>query len=280
MLSPVISNARPSMTSRSNPVGDLRALAPRLHRCEQDSNSIVAVPTTYLPGMEKIKMFLRALGCGFLMTFGVLGCAGNVAGARPSDMSQQQHESAAAAHSIEATDCTEDLGSCWGSKSNEEHKKQADEHRRVAAAHSAAGRALSDAEKRACQGVSEADRDISPFLHRESIAEVRPLTRATAAPSGEAYGEGETQVPAGATIVLLPAAGVTAERLERIVQCHIARNAALGNNLKDMPLCPLVPKGVTATATSTGNGFAVNISSDDQGTAAEILRRARALHPG
>ena len=241
-------------------------------------------------------MYRRALGCGFLMTFGVLGCAGSVEGARPSDMTEQQHESAAASHNREATDhaqkydpkaltefddCTQYLGSCWGSNPTEEHKKQADEHRRIAAAHSAAGQALGEAEKRACQGVSEADRDVSPFVHRESIAEVRPLTRTAATFGGGAYGgERATQEPAGATIVLLPAAGVTAERLERIVQCHIARNAALGNNLQEMPLCPLVPKGVTATATSTGNGFAVNISSDDKGTAAEILRRARALHPG
>lgn len=150
----------------------------------------------------------------------------------------------------------------------------------MAAAHSAAGQALDGAEKRACQGVSQADRDISPFLHRDSITEVRPLTRSSGA-SDDVYGsERAVEQPAGATIVLLPAPGVTAERLERIVQCHIARNAALGNNLQEMPLCPLAPKGVTATATSTGNGFAVSISSDDKGTAAEILRRARALHPG
>ena len=240
-------------------------------------------------------MYRRALGCGFLTTFSIWGCAGSVTGARPSDMSQQQHESESALHNHEAAehsqsynpkaltefdDCTQYLGSCWGSNPTEEHKKQTDEHRRVAAAHHAAGQALGDAEKSACQGVSEPDRDISPFLHRESIAEVRPLTR-TAAPFDGAYsGEHATEEAAGATIVLLPAAGLTAERLQRIVQCHIARNAALGNNLREMPLCPLVPKGVTATATSTGNGFAVNISSDDKGTAAEILRRARALHPG
>ena len=72
-------------------------------------------------------MYRRALGCVFVVTFSVLGCAGNVDGARPSDMSEQQHESAAAAHDREATeharkydpkaltefdDCTEYLGSC------------------------------------------------------------------------------------------------------------------------------------------------------------------------
>ena len=58
---------------------------------------------------------------------GVLGCAGSVTGARPSDMSQEGHEAAAASEQQEATqhaneydpkaltvidDCTQYLGSC------------------------------------------------------------------------------------------------------------------------------------------------------------------------
>ena len=171
------------------------------------------------------------------------------------------------------------LGFLLGSNPTEGHNKQAEQHRRAAEAHGAAARVLGEAETRACQGVSEADRDMSPFRHREAISEVKALTRMVNGPLDTAYGGGERAVdePAGATIVLLPAAGVTAERLERIVQCHIARNAALGNNLQEMPLCPLVPKGVSATVTSNGNGFAVNISGADKATAAEILRRAQAL---
>lgn len=229
--------------------------------------------------------------CAILVAAGSLGlgCGGGVAGARPSEMSQQQHEAAGAQHAQESsqharqydpkavdrvyTDCVEYLGSCWSTNPTEEHKKQAEDHMKMATAHRAAARALGDAEARACQGVSEADRDISPFFHREAIVEVKPLGQVVNPETRP------SKYPAGATIVLLPAPGVTAERLERVVQCHIARNAALGNNVPEMPYCPLVPKGISATVTSTGNGFAVNITADDEATAAEVLRRAQALAP-
>jgi len=231
----------------------------------------------------------RAIEFGLLMMPGMLGCGGTVANARPSDMSQAQHESAGTQHAREATEhaqqydpnatgtvaqCDQYLGSCWASNPTEEHKEQAEEHRRAAAAHRAAARVLIDAEARACQGVSEADRDISPFFHRAAIAEVRPLTREV---GGAVSSERATEEAAGATIVLLPAAGVTAERLQRIVQCHVARNAALGHDVPEMAYCPLVLKGVSADVTSAGNAFAVNVSAEDQATAAEVLRRARAL---
>ena len=240
----------------------------------------------------RMEMNRKVIELAALVMAGSLGfaCGGGVAGARPSDMSEQQHAAVAEQHQKEAdqharqydpkavdkvyTDCVQYLGSCWSTNPTEEHKKQADEHMRMAAAHRAGARALVDAEARACQGVSEADRDISPFFHREAIVEVKPLPRER--------GGGERKVEeglAGATIVLLPASGVTAERLERIVQCHIARNAALGNDMPEMPYCPLVPKGVSANVTSTGNGFAVTIMAQDQATAAEVLRRAQALAP-
>ena len=234
-------------------------------------------------------MFRKAIPFTFILIPGVFGCAGSVPGARPQDMSEQQHATAAAEHEREgmqhasrydpeaatgvARDCAQYLGSCWGTNPTEEHKDQAEEHRRAAAAHRAASQALRDAEARACLGVSERDRDVSPFLHREAIANVKPLTRTVQA------GRGLVEQPAGATVVLLPAAGVTAERLQRIVECHIARNASLGNDVPEMAYCPLVPKGVTATVTSAGNAFAVKIASEDRATAEEILRRARLLSP-
>jgi flagellin-like hook-associated protein FlgL len=39
-------------------------------------------------------------------------------------------------------------------------------------------------------------------------------------------------------------------------------------------------KGVKAKVTSAGNGFAINVPSDDAATAAEIKRRAQALVGG
>lgn len=214
-----------------------------------------------------------------------LGCAHDIAGTHPHDVSQHSHEAAAAHHVDEATghaanydehaktdpeDCAQYLGSCWGSNPTERHEHAA-EHRRVAAAHRSAAEALRNAEARACRGVPEADRDISPFFHREAILDVRRLTR------DKGSGPASVRQDAGATIVLLPAVGVTAERLQRVVECHLSRNAALGHDVPEMAYCPLVPNGVAANVSSAANGFAVNISSEDPATAAEILRRARTL---
>jgi hypothetical protein len=71
--------------------------------------------------------------------------------------------------------------------------------------------------------------------------------------------------------------GMTAEWLQRLVDCHLARNAALGHDAPEMPFCPLVPKGVAATVTSTGSGFADAVRAGDTDVANDVLRRARAL---
>lgn len=232
----------------------------------------------------------KTISFGSIAILYALGCAGPIAGARPGEMSMQQHRSTAAGHAqagdehaaqydekamTDPGDCFQYLGSCWGSNPTEAHEKEATQHRRVAAAHRSGAQSLQEAEARACVGVSDADRDISPFLHREAIVDVKPLSRRTTS-----YGyERSVEEDVGATVVLLPAAGVTAERLQRIVECHVARNGALGNDVPGMDFCPLVPKGITASVTSAGNGFAVNIATNDSATAADVLRRARALLP-
>jgi hypothetical protein len=81
----------------------------------------------------------------------------------------------------------------------------------------------------------------------------------------------------GAVIVFRATPGMTAEWLQRVVDCHLARNAALGHDVPEMPDCPLVPKGVAATVKATDAGFAVAVRSEDSSTAAEVLRRARSL---
>ena len=73
--------------------------------------------------------------------------------------------------------------------------------------------------------------------------------------------------------------GMTAEWLQRLVDCHLARNASLGHVVPEMPNCPLVPNGAEAHVSSTGNGFAVIIQSSDPATAREILARANRLVP-
>jgi hypothetical protein len=70
---------------------------------------------------------------------------------------------------------------------------------------------------------------------------------------------------------------MTAEWLQRLVECHLARNAALGHVVPEMPNCPLVPRGVAAKVRSVGNGFAVEIEAGDPDTLREIQARSQRL---
>lgn len=215
-------------------------------------------------------------------------CSSSTQGARPHDMSAAQHDRAAeredrtadahASHydpnaTVESTRCSFNLPRppiCWTSVENPtaEHQRSAEEHRRRAADHRAASTALLDAETRTCIGISVEDRDTSPFDRFDDIASIGPLKEVTA-----------QKVPiertVGAVVTFRARPGLTAEWLQRVVDCHLARNAALGHVVPEMPNCPLVPKGVEARVTSTGNGFAVAIRSDDPAIVQEILGRAR-----
>ncbi len=221
------------------------------------------------------------------------GCR-STPGAEPHDMSVAGHAAAASGHEAEATQhaamysagaretrercprgpaIVENSNPCWTSVTNptEEHLREAERHRQMAADHRAGSQALRDAEARACVGISDADRDMSPFEHGADIASVAPLIARTV---------GVRDVVSrtvGVTVTFRAVPGLTAEWLQRVVNCHLARNAALGHNVPEMPRCPLVLNGVSATVSSTGDGFAVAIHADDPTALEELQRRAQAL---
>ena len=209
-------------------------------------------------------------------------------GTEPHEMSAAQHEAAArqeqavseehaAQHdpnaSVGRTTCGVRRRVCWTEYVNPTapHLKTAEEHRQLAAQHRAASQALQAAEASACAGLDEEDRDASPFAHAADIQSVTPLEQRSAS-----YAD-TTGADAGATVVFRATPGLTTEWLQRIVNCHLARNAAAGHDMPEMPYCPLVPPGVDAKVRSVGDGFAVDVTSKDPATAAEILRRAQQL---
>jgi hypothetical protein len=185
---------------------------------------------------------------------------------------QAAREHAAQASTIEAGCNNTNAEICWTSVGHPtpETRQRAEMHRRMAADHRAASQTLRDAETQACTGIPERDRDESPFLHREDIESVAPLYVPTSSKIG-----GQQLV--GATVRFRAVPGMTAEWLQHLVDCHIARNAALGYQMPEMSDCPLMIKGATATVTSTGNGFAVNVRSNDAEAAKAIRQRAEAL---
>jgi hypothetical protein len=81
----------------------------------------------------------------------------------------------------------------------------------------------------------------------------------------------------GSDIVFRAAPGMTAEWLQRIVDCHVARASAVGHEMPEMSYCPLELRSVMAKVTSTGDGFAIAVTSSDPETIKEIARRSDAL---
>ena len=164
---------------------------------------------------------------------------------------------------------------CWTSITNptDAHRRAAEEHRRKAADHRAGSSALREAEGRACVGLDSDDRDLSPFDHTEDIASVTALE----IPDPNAVGKLPREALVGAIVTVRAVPGMTAQWLQRVVDCHLARNAALGHVMPEMANCPLVPAGATATVSATRDGFAVAIRSKDPATAREILSRAQRL---
>lgn len=218
----------------------------------------------------------------------MLAACASAEGTKPHDMSTAQHEAAAANEeasaqghgaqyepgaSSEVQHCDPKRSICWTSTSNptEKHRVESEDHEKLAQQHRAAAQALRDAEAASCAGLSEKDRVTSPFFHREDISAVRKAELTIS------EGQGTHQQFAGGTAVFRAVPGLTAEWLQRLVNCHIARAASVGFDMPEMPYCPLVLKGVTANVSSTGDGFALTVTSTDAKTADEIWRRIERL---
>ena len=156
---------------------------------------------------------------------------------------------------------------CWASASNptQQHLREAERHRALAAAHRAASSALRAAEASACAGVALQDRDMSPFAHREDIVQAEPLLT----PSGSKSPPRQV----GVSVIFRAVPGLTSEWLQRLIDCHIARNAVLGHDAPEMAYCPLAVRGVTAHVSAEHGGHAVALRADDQESINAIRQR-------
>lgn len=225
-----------------------------------------------------------------LATILLAACTSTAPGAHPHDMSAALHEGAAnreaeaadreaAKYDPNARAVVQGCGPyddvCWRSKRNPtaEYQRMADEHRRAAAQHRAASAALRDAEAKACAGIPDDDRDISPFERREDIASIESVTEQRWTGTGRS----RRPVTAGVRVTFQPVPGLTTEKLQREVDCHLARAAVLGHDLPEMPDCPLVPKGAEAHVFATAQGLAVVVRAEDLTAAADIVARAERL---
>ena len=152
---------------------------------------------------------------------------------------------------------------CWSALANPgvaQEYEQAEKQERFAADHRARVKELHDAELQSCRDVSEYDQTVSPFAHLRDIRSVAPIT-------GDA---GRLQ---GMVVSFKEVRGLTVESVQRIVRCHLARNAALGHDVPEMVNCPLVSR-VHATVFGDEGAVAVRITADDDAAARELSRCA------
>jgi hypothetical protein len=143
-----------------------------------------------------------------------------------------------------------------------------------AAEHRTAAKTLREMEESACAGLPTSERDQSPLLGNEAVISAVPLWPLPSSAKGA-----PARKLVGASMVLRAERGVTAEWLQRVVDCHVARNALGEGKAAAMRDCPLAVTGISAVVRSTGTGFAVEIAANDPGSGAaeEVLRRASKL---
>jgi hypothetical protein len=209
------------------------------------------------------------------------------AGTRPSDMTAARHQAAAASAETEGgrhdrqydpaaiaqAPCAPSQREACSTPTSywnptEGHSQEGAQYQELAAKHRAASQALETAEARACGGVPVAERGESPFRARGQIERVDAIKKEVAVGSGGLR---------GARLVLRPRPGMSAERLQRAIDCHLARWAATGAGDPAVAHCPLALKGVRAQVKPSGDGLAVEITANDEQTAATVMANARAL---
>jgi hypothetical protein len=163
---------------------------------------------------------------------------------------------------------------CWIETVNPTavHLKEIEDHRLRAAEHRRAARELRAIEEQACSGIAPDDRDVSPFSHRGDILGVSALEDDPGKPKRQ-------RRLLGATVVFRPVPGLTAQELQHLVDCHLARNATIGyeSASRQMDHCLLTQRGARATVRPLETGFAVDVRADDPFAGREIWRRAQAL---
>ena len=210
------------------------------------------------------------------------GCVNGGPGTKPHAMSIDEHESAAqieqaradkhAGHHGSGTDllgvCADSAqarGPCWSSPADigARHRREHRRHARIAELHRQAAMMLQEEKEEACRSISSSDRERSPVLHGSDLDKV------------EVY----DQAPGVRVVVTYRAVvGLTARRLQGIVDCHLAHSAALGHPILEMPDCPLVPPGVAAEVGQDDSGRVVlTIEAQTVASAEELRLRGQRL---
>jgi hypothetical protein len=158
----------------------------------------------------------------------------------------------------------------WSARiaSTPERTAELESLRATARAHRLSSPALREAERTACAGMADDDLDVSVFFYREDIVDVQPLRAQGGAQPGRLE---------GAVVTFRRVEGLTATRLQRLMDCQVARDVALQYAAPETQWCPLAVPGVLAHVTLAERGLDVRLASGDRDAAAVTYERAVAL---
>jgi hypothetical protein len=136
----------------------------------------------------------------------------------------------------------------------------------AAAEHLAAARRIRDHAEQVCSGLDEYARQ-EPFPDRAAVASVGWLMHPHRRGAKRIHG----------ARLLLAAHAPRAGELQRMLDCHLARSAALGWDRPESGRCPLCVRGATAKAVEGEGGPRIEVDTGGGPAAEEVWRRARLL---
>lgn len=139
---------------------------------------------------------------------------------------------------------------------------------RVAGAASPQGISVEEA----CRTVPEAETHLAVLISPADVMWVDELK------DGVRLTDGRKAAGPGARIVISARPYTTAEWLQRVIDCHFARNAARGG-APFTSKSPLDVAGVAVHVTSQPGYLILDVTSREAGAGPEILARARACCP-
>jgi hypothetical protein len=137
----------------------------------------------------------------------------------------------------------------------------------MAQEHVDAANRLRENERSACYGVSDSDRDLGPFARTDGVTGVEVVKDRGVFPKA-------APVPVGVAVYLRAESGMTEQWLGRVVACHIAHIAVVGQEPRQSPLSV---RNADVTISSTPVGFRVAITSHNSDVARSVVERGREL---
>lgn len=126
------------------------------------------------------------------------------------------------------------------------------------------------AEPAACQGLADRDREVVARLPRDIVEGVEPIFSQPLVLEPPVASVSPASLR-GATVAVRPVPGLSAERLQRIVECGLAKNGQTD--------WPAVTAGTVATVRSGGDRFLVDLVAAREKDAQGVLEAARRLLP-